>query len=67
LLNFKNRPITVEVGTNTVVDLNLSRILENVEKILRGNYKKGEIPKLWDGKTAKRIIEILKNESNINI
>jgi UDP-N-acetylglucosamine 2-epimerase (non-hydrolysing) len=30
-----------------------------MEKLFSGNWKKGSIPELWDGKTAERIVEIL--------
>jgi len=36
-----------------------SRILEESFKILDGKGKKGKIPKLWDGKAAERIVNIL--------
>jgi UDP-N-acetylglucosamine 2-epimerase (non-hydrolysing) len=29
------------------------------ETVFQGNYKKGKIPELWDGKTAERIAEII--------
>ncbi len=29
------------------------------EKIFSGNGKKGQIPELWDGKAAERIVKIL--------
>ena len=51
------RPITVEIGTNTIVGRNRSKILREVNKILSGKYKKGKIPRYWDGKTAARIIQ----------
>jgi UDP-N-acetylglucosamine 2-epimerase (non-hydrolysing) len=47
------RPITVTEGTNELVDL--SNIEQESELILSGNWKKGKIPQLWDGKTAERI------------
>jgi UDP-N-acetylglucosamine 2-epimerase (non-hydrolysing) len=56
------RPITVEIGTNTIVGLDKKLIIENIEKILKGSYKNGKIPELWDGNTAERIISILKNK-----
>ncbi len=59
------RPVTVDVGTNTIVGFGIKKIEENVEKILNGTYKKGKIPELWDGKTAERIIKILSSEKNI--
>jgi UDP-N-acetylglucosamine 2-epimerase (non-hydrolysing) len=54
------RPITVEVGTNTMInELNLTIVEEKIKELLAGTYKKGEIPDLWDGHTAERIMEIL--------
>ena len=47
------RPVTVTKGTNTLV--NLSNLRENIQKIMKGEYKSGEIPLLWDGKTALRV------------
>jgi hypothetical protein len=31
-----------------------------VEQVLLGNYKKGRIPKFWDGRAARRIVRVLK-------
>lgn len=53
------RPITVEVGTNVLVGTDTERIIEEAQKILDGNAKKGQIPDLWDGKAAERIVKIL--------
>ncbi len=49
------RPITVTKGTNTLVSI--KNIISEVEKIEAGNYRKGEIPVLWDGKTAIRVVQ----------
>ena len=49
------RPITVDVGTNTMVELNTEKILALVEQIKKGEYKSGSIPPLWDGKSCERI------------
>ena len=35
------------------------KILKESFRILNGNGKKGKIPKLWDGKAAERIVDIL--------
>jgi len=56
------RPITAEIGTNTIVGQDRNKILKQVNKILSKRYKKGKTPKYWDGKTAKRIIKILKKK-----
>jgi len=53
------RPVTIEKGTAYLVGRNKKKILSYVNRILKGKTKKGSIPALWDGKTAKRIVEIL--------
>ena len=53
------RPETVTYGTNELLGTNPEAIAPAMEKLLSGNWKKGEIPPLWDGKTAERIISIL--------
>ena len=53
------RPITAEIGTNILVGRSIPRVRMEVQKILRGETKKGEIPPLWDGHAAERIAAIL--------
>jgi UDP-N-acetylglucosamine 2-epimerase (non-hydrolysing) len=53
------RPVTVTDGTNVLVGSDPSLIREAVEKILRGDGKRGRVPHLWDGKAAERTVEIL--------
>ncbi len=53
------RPITVDIGTNVIVGTDTKKIIQEAKKILNGKFKKGSIPKYWDGKTAPRIVEIL--------
>jgi len=55
------RPITVTQGTNRVVDLDEEKILKETDKILSGRGKNSQIPLLWDGKTASRILKIFKD------
>ena len=54
------RPITVKLGTNIIVNLNKKLILKNLDLILTGKYPKmhSNIP-LWDGKASERIVQIL--------
>jgi len=54
------RPITVTEGTNKVVGTDKEQIITESLNILSGGGKIGRIPKLWDGKAAERIVEILK-------
>ncbi len=53
------RPSTIELGTNELVEFDTVQILEKAHLISSGNWKRGEIPPLWDGKATNRIIEIL--------
>ena len=55
------RPETVDVGTNELIGTNPKSIKPALEKLFAGEWKKGSIPELWDGNTAKRIVAILKN------
>jgi len=49
------RPVTVDVGTNTLVGDDPSLIDRYVTDILGGRYKKGGPIPRWDGHTAERI------------
>lgn len=53
------RPETVEEGTNELLGTNPEAIPEALNRLFSGNWKKGSIPELWDGKAAERIIKIL--------
>jgi UDP-N-acetylglucosamine 2-epimerase (non-hydrolysing) len=57
------RPVTVEVGTNYLLNtLDRTVVWHAVESILRGSPKKSKIPYLWDGKAAERIVTILREK-----
>ena len=53
------RPVTVTEGTNIVVGTNRDKIIKESLNIIEGKGKKGRIPELWDGKAAKRIVDII--------
>ncbi len=53
------RPSTISEGTNQLMGRNKSQILKAVQKILSGRWKKGRIPKYWDGRSTARIIKII--------
>jgi len=57
--NNTERPVTVEEGTNTIVGEHGERLIEEADKILGGEAKRGTVPKLWDGKASRRIAKIL--------
>ncbi len=52
------RPATVEVGTNVMAGVQSQGIREAIRQQLASRGK-GSVPEKWDGKTAKRIVEIL--------
>lgn len=54
------RPITVELGTNTVAGTDPEKIRAAAFKVLDGpSGVSGSIPPLWDGKAAERICDAL--------
>ena len=53
------RPSTTEIGTNTLISFDLQIVKEKIREIKSGEYKKGAIPELWDGKATERIVKIL--------
>jgi len=53
------RPSTIDLGTNTLLPFEVSKIDEAVDSILANEYKKGEIPHLWDGKATERVVKRL--------
>ncbi len=55
------RPITISLGSNTLVGSKKNKILNIVDQILKNKYKKSYVPKFWDGMASKRIIKILKD------
>ena len=53
------RPETVNIGTNELIGTNPEAIKPAMEMLFAGQWKKGQIPEMWDGKTAERIVSIL--------
>jgi len=59
LRNNTERPETVEMGTNELIGTDPKNLPAAFEKLFSGNWKKGSIPELWDGKTSSRIVDTL--------
>ena len=53
------RPVTVSEGSNTLIPFELDVIKKYITQIEDGTYKKGTIPKFWDGKSTERILEFI--------
>jgi len=53
------RPETIKEGTNELVGDNLDLLIKKIKVILDDKWKNGKIPKLWDGKTSIRIVDII--------
>ncbi len=56
---YTERIVTIDVGTNQLVGFEAERAEKVAEDVLDGTIKHGRIPEMWDGKTGKRIAEIL--------
>jgi UDP-N-acetylglucosamine 2-epimerase (non-hydrolysing) len=59
LRNSTERPETVTIGTNELIGDEIDKLKPCLEKIIKGEWKKGEVPPFWDGRTSERIIDIL--------
>ncbi len=53
------RPETITEGTNELIGTDPKSIAPSFKKLLSGQWKVGKTPELWDGKTAKRIVNLL--------
>lgn len=53
------RPETVTVGTNELIGTNPAALAPALERLFRGEWKRGAIPDKWDGRTGERIAAIL--------
>lgn len=59
LRNNTERPETCMIVTNELIGTNPKAIKPALDKLFAGEWKKGGIPKMWDGHSAKRIVEKL--------
>lgn len=51
------RPVTITLGSNRLTSVN--SLSEDLEVVLRGHTRLGEVPPLWDSSTAQRIVQSL--------
>jgi UDP-N-acetylglucosamine 2-epimerase (non-hydrolysing) len=53
------RPITAQFGSNRIVGADPENILPAYRQVMSGPPRTGQIPPLWDGHAAQRIVKIL--------
>lgn len=51
---------TVNVGTNVLVDGDPAKLRASLDQLMKGEWKHGSLPERWDGRTAERIVRILR-------
>lgn len=54
------RPATIDIGSNVLLGTSRDRLREELRKLSTGQFKKGAVPPLWDGKAAERIVAHLR-------
>jgi UDP-N-acetylglucosamine 2-epimerase (non-hydrolysing) len=59
LRNNTERPITVTRGTNRIVGTDPDAIYQSWQDVAGGKWPVGELPELWDGRAAGRIVRVL--------
>lgn len=53
------RPETVTIGTNELIGTDPAKLKPALDRLFAGQWKKGGIPELWDGRTGERIVGLL--------
>jgi UDP-N-acetylglucosamine 2-epimerase (non-hydrolysing) len=53
------RPVTVSLGTNTVVGEEIERVLPLAEEVMAGRYRTAQPIPGWDGRAAERVVAAL--------
>lgn len=56
------RPVTVRQGTNTLLGLDPARIAEIPDLLTIARSRTNQVPPLWDGRAAERVVEVLARE-----
>ena len=56
------RLVTIEKGTNRLVQINAEAIIKNFREIKNVNRSEYSVPELWDGRAAERIAIAINND-----
>jgi UDP-N-acetylglucosamine 2-epimerase (non-hydrolysing) len=49
------------------MSLDAERVPARVEELLKGECSKGQIPQLWDGHAAERIVNVLESTRDVEL
>jgi len=60
------RPITCEIGTNTLVGLDPALILKSALPLVSGTFDRKAVPQLWDGHAAERLASVLQRRFDVH-
>jgi UDP-N-acetylglucosamine 2-epimerase (non-hydrolysing) len=53
------RPETVSLGTNDLIGTDPAKLGPALDRLFAGEWQRGGIPELWDGRTGERIVAVL--------
>ena len=53
------RPVTVDMGTNELLEYEPGRVVRRINERVEGGKQKTQTPPRWDGRVADRIVQIL--------
>lgn len=56
---YAEHPETWRMGTNELVGEDPATLARALDTLMRGEWKRGQLPERWDGRTAERIVQIL--------
>ena len=59
LNTYAEHPETWRMGTNELVGEDPALLAKTMDTLMHGEWKRGELPERWDGRTAERIVQIL--------
>jgi UDP-N-acetylglucosamine 2-epimerase (non-hydrolysing) len=53
------------MGTNELIGTDPANVPPALDRLFAGQWKKGQVPPLWDGKTGERIVAILERQGAV--
>jgi UDP-N-acetylglucosamine 2-epimerase (non-hydrolysing) len=53
------RPVTITEGSNELAGSEMEKLKFFTEKVINSNWKQSNVPKLWDGNTAHRVVDVI--------